>query len=114
MIRSRLCIAVAALAVQAREWTGVVPTFVTMLSNDAGFPALVDLLKAFPEEANNNRVRVDRRVRREFRVRHTVVVMVVVVVVVVMVVVVVGTGWVDTSSLVGARRTSLTPVQAAY
>ena len=107
MIRSRLCIAVAALAVQAREWTGVVPTFVTMLSNDAGFPALVDLLKAFPEEANNNRVRVDRRVRREFRVRHTVVVMVVVVVVV-------GTGWVDTSSLVGARRTSLTPVQAAY
>ena len=106
MIRSRLCIAVAALAVQAREWTGVVPTFVTMLSNDAGFPALVDLLKAFPEEANNNRVRVDRRVRREFRVRRTDVVVVVVVVV--------GTGWVDTSSLVGARRTSLTPVQAAY
>lgn len=105
MIRSRLCIAVAALAVQAREWTGVVPTFVTMLSNDAGFPALVDLLKAFPEEANNNRVRVDRRVRREFRVRRTDVVVVVVVV---------GTGWVDTSSLVGARRTSLTPVQAAY
>lgn len=105
MIRSRLCIAVAALAVQAREWTGVVPTFVTMLSNDAGFPALVDLLKAFPEEANNNRVRVDRRVRREFRVRRADVVVVVVVV---------GTGWVDTSSLVGARRTSLTPVQAAY
>lgn len=103
MIRSRLCIAVAALAVQAREWTGVVPTFVTMLSNDAGFPALVDLLKAFPEEANNNRVRVDRRVRREFRVRRADVV-----------VVVVGTGWVNTSSLVGARRTSLTPVQAAY
>ena len=103
MIRSRLCIAVAALAVQAREWTGVVPTFVTMLSNDAGFPALVDLLKAFPEEANNNRVRVDRRVRREFMVRRADVL-----------VVMEGTGWVDTSSLVGARRTSLTPVQAAY
>lgn len=68
-VRARLCITLAALAVQSAEWTNVVPELVNLLSSDAALPALLDVLQALPVEANSSRVRVDHRMRRAFRVR---------------------------------------------
>jgi len=66
-VRKRLCLAVAALAVQSTAWTNVVPDLVTQLDKPSSVLALLDVLVSLPQEADSSRVHVDHRARRNFR-----------------------------------------------
>ena len=55
-IRLQLCVCLATLAIQMKEWKDVLPTVVGALGNDvASHAAILDFLRVLPEEVTEGR-----------------------------------------------------------